>query len=270
MPNHIKNVIRIIGGLEDIQDAMTRLGYPNTVDFNRVVRMPNSLRTVESTAIKDFIHLACSKMSGPERERIEAALRRRPHKGWGRWSSYGERFVYELTFPLSATEYVKVENRLKEDMTKNPKYTADLDFFVDGPAAMGKVYIDNILTYGHPTWYDWSIENWGTKWNAYEVRWFNEQVEFETAWSNALPVILKLSEFFPDLKFRYDYADEDIGHNCGWYKIRNGKIALEDHPVGDEAVRFACEMWDYDYDEYIKELEGDEEEDDDLERSNLM
>lgn len=138
MPNHIKNVIRITGGLEDIQDAMTRLGYPNTVDFNRVVPMPNSLRTVETSAIKDFIYLALSNMPEREHDRVEAALHRTPLKHRGRWKTYGAYLINELCCPFNAAKYVEVENRLKKDMSRNPEYTANLDFFVDGPAAMGK------------------------------------------------------------------------------------------------------------------------------------
>ncbi|WP_272668696.1 hypothetical protein [Providencia sp. PROV145] len=30
-----------------------------------------------------------------------------------------------------------------------------------------KAYISNFEKYGFGTWYEWSLENWGTKWNAY-------------------------------------------------------------------------------------------------------
>ena len=53
--------------------------------------------------------------------------------------------------------------------------------------------------YGHRTWYNWSIENWGTKWDAYDSRWqkFSPQkneavVHFNTAWSPPLPAIRDL------------------------------------------------------------------------------
>jgi len=46
-------------------------------------------------------------------------------------------------------------------------------------------------------WYDWSIENWGTKWDAYEVRTqrISETelyVMLETAWSPPIPIFRKL------------------------------------------------------------------------------
>ncbi len=43
--------------------------------------------------------------------------------------------------------------------------------------------------YGHDNWYDWRLENWGTKWNSYEcsldTSWIEDgslEYHFETAW----------------------------------------------------------------------------------------
>ena len=45
-------------------------------------------------------------------------------------------------------------------------------------------------------WYDWRVENWGTKWEGYEGRFNEDQTAFSfcTAWSPPLPVIKKLAE----------------------------------------------------------------------------
>ena len=32
---------------------------------------------------------------------------------------------------------------------------------------LGMTYLRNWGKYGYPTWYEWSIANWGTKWNAF-------------------------------------------------------------------------------------------------------
>ena len=34
--------------------------------------------------------------------------------------------------------------------------------------ALGKQAYQNIQKYGCPTWYEWRIQNWGTKWKIYE------------------------------------------------------------------------------------------------------
>jgi len=83
----------------------------------------------------------------------------------------------------------------------------------------------NIRTHGHPTWYSWSIEHWGTKRNAYsqEDRAPNV-IKFETAWSTPLPIFNALAERFPNIEFTVEYADEDIGSNQGVLIYRHGYL----------------------------------------------
>ena len=55
-----------------------------------------------------------------------------------------------------------------------------------------------------PTWWDWRVQNWGTKWNSSECEvtiMDDEQVEytFNTAWGPPEGVILKLRELYPDV-----------------------------------------------------------------------
>lgn len=55
-----------------------------------------------------------------------------------------------------------------------------------------------------PKWWDWRVQNWGTKWNSSECEvtiMDDEQVEytFDTAWSPPEEVILKLRELYPDV-----------------------------------------------------------------------
>lgn len=53
--------------------------------------------------------------------------------------------------------------------------------------------------YGALNWYDWSYNNWGTKWNAYEVRlidWSETKlvVDIQTAWDTPHKIWEKLEE----------------------------------------------------------------------------
>jgi len=45
-------------------------------------------------------------------------------------------------------------------------------------------------------WYDWRVQNWGTKWTGYDGRFNDDQTAFSfcTAWSPPLPIIKKLAE----------------------------------------------------------------------------
>lgn len=74
-------------------------------------------------------------------------------------------------------------------------------------------------------WYDWSIKNWGTKWNAFHQLHDRSSAEdgvvyFDTAWSGVPELMSKLARIFPDVTFYYEFADEDFGNNVGQYVFR--------------------------------------------------
>jgi hypothetical protein len=71
---------------------------------------------------------------------------------------------------------------------------------------------------GHNSWYYWSIENWGTKWNACQVHIDDLgiascaiEIDFRTAWSAPLPIFHKMHEMFPHLSFKCEWRNEDDG-----------------------------------------------------------
>lgn len=117
---------------------------------------------------------------------------------------------------------------------------------------------DEYEKYGKNNWYDWSIENWGTKWNAYDFEEFYDPFDlgelgviFNTAWSMPEPIIQKLSEQYPECIFKLYWADEDLGQNLGMIVFQNGKQIELYEPEGgtDEALRFACVIKGYDFEE---------------------
>lgn len=78
---------------------------------------------------------------------------------------------------------------------------------------------------GYPSWYDWSVQNWGTKWNAYDINQLSPTcVRFDTAWSPPLQVIATLAQRFPTETVRIRWADEDFGSNVGDITLRDNKV----------------------------------------------
>ncbi len=105
--------------------------------------------------------------------------------------------------------------------------------------------------YGENNWYDWSVEHRGTKWNAYGYESFvpyegGNTIEFLTAWSRPEPVVIKLSQMFPDAQFQHAWADEDIGSNVGEILYQNGEEMEYDVPIphSKEAYEMAAEIHD--------------------------
>ena len=97
--------------------------------------------------------------------------------------------------------------------------------------------------------YHWHIFNWGTKWNAYDYREgedysHSETLDFLTAWSAPHPILERLSEMFRELTFVHEWADEDLGVNCGRYSYEDGERTEEYEPEnGRESLEFACSVW---------------------------
>ena len=122
---------------------------------------------------------------------------------------------------------------------------------------LGEIARDNLEKYGFTDWYEWSIHNWGTKWDACEPDADLSSTEyigidFNTAWSTPEPVFTKLAEMFPKAEIEIDYADEDFGSNCGTLIYGDGE------EVSWEAkdTRFAVvDVWGYDESEYEEMLE---------------
>ena len=93
-------------------------------------------------------------------------------------------------------------------------------------------YKHNVDTYGHKTWYSWAIASWGTKWGIcnpiLEERPRSLLYTFESAWSPVVPVVLKMSNLFPELTFSLKYWEEGCGFE-GKVILKNGAILTDEH-----------------------------------------
>lgn len=73
-------------------------------------------------------------------------------------------------------------------------------------------------------WYDWRLNHWGTKWDAYNIERLDDKtLSFMTAWSGVPDLMAKLSKKFPDIRFDYAFADEDASYNTGKGFFINGE-----------------------------------------------
>ena len=112
-------------------------------------------------------------------------------------------------------------------------------------------------------WYQWRLENWGTKWDLSEQeqrevadQLISESADFQatfmTAWSPPLQAIAALSEMFPNDQFTLDYFESGCWF-AGTAVISQGEI--DNNQVDDaDVTEFAKENFnfvEYDEDEEI-------------------
>ena len=61
-------------------------------------------------------------------------------------------------------------------------------------------------------WYDWSVNNWGTKWDACESYINNNDIDyfsvsFDTAWAPPVDWLKNIAIDYPDLEFELEYEE---------------------------------------------------------------
>lgn len=92
---------------------------------------------------------------------------------------------------------------------------------------IGLQYISNIVRYGYPTWYDWCVANWSTKWNAYDTKLINEDcIQFVTAWNIPYKVYIELSKLYPYDEITVDWFNESM--SFGRTSFLDGECIAED------------------------------------------
>lgn len=103
--------------------------------------------------------------------------------------------------------------------------------------------VNSILNYkefGAATWYDWSWNNWGTKWNSDESGINNKElkISFKTAWCPPFGIFEGLAKKYPDMICSIHSKNDwnGVGPYTGIFdiKINNGEINCKEHGIGLE------------------------------------
>ncbi len=231
MPNHVTDIIEIKGNparIKSLFKAVKNDEYGlGSIDFNKLIPMPPELNIEEGSqtkrglkAYKDFIEV---------------------------YTFNGKQENFDLLAIPEKAERAFLRVR------------PDID-----PATweLGKKAFQNQQRWGFTTWYGFCTNQWGTKWNAYGyedgVQFDGKSLRFLTAWAPPTFVVEKLANMYPDLDFVHQWADEDIGYNCGEIEYHNGVVDSEFFPTGQEARDFANGLWG------IDGMEEDEDETEDM------
>jgi hypothetical protein len=83
-----------------------------------------------------------------------------------------------------------------------------------------------------PAWYNWRVENWGTKWDTdtYDVDENDElnlKIGYNTAWAPNEAFIKYASDKYPNLKFKLTFEEAGMGF-CGILVCENGEVTQEE------------------------------------------
>ena len=225
MPNYVTNILEIKATgshLEEILDAIRfEDGPKGTIDFNRLIPMPASLDLTQGSITHSSTEAFISNL---QREYFA-------HKGSREISLEEQNKILLYTnayHMLHRMGFSRPKGNMSEEEIEAEANRNDMT--TESFLALGKQYLDNIIEHGAPTWYDWRITNWGTKWNLNPescIQANENTLTFETAWSAPYPILDRISQMFPDVVLYHEWADEDLGHNVGSASYQNGNVIQE-------------------------------------------
>lgn len=219
MPNWCSNLLVVSGytkSMEKIQQEVLVEKEDQKVlfDFNTVIEMPKPLREVVAGSDQKWwrVLFSNSEINNTAYTPTKLVL-----PSWF-LEGYPEKICKDF-----------LEQIVREfsDITQE-----DLEDVVKDKEALANKYQNNLVNFGYLHWYDWSVDNWGTKWNSSECRLVQEKVsvlngktkykcvyQFETAWAPPVPVIEQLSKRYPKLNFKLFYEIEGgLGKDRMYFK----------------------------------------------------
>ena len=247
MPNWVTNKVKFKSrGKEIIDKIISTDNDEEYVDFNKIIPRPKTLNITSGGNDIYAMQYALLKMSVSKFKETIKRLEEIPTSFYG---NYFAKIYNRKRYTLAELEEVAKEFK-KKIKDKNPLNKINYkELGVKNLKDLGNVYINNILQYGADSWYDWCCENWGTKWNATNTYIVDDtEIEFSTAWSCPVNIFKELSRQFSGVEIVVEFADEDIGSNCGKITFLNGEI--EEYIDMDGDTDFALEVCGYDKEEY--------------------
>jgi hypothetical protein len=156
---------------------------------------------------------------------------------------------------VSQEEYDKQEKQLVELRQKAEQFKDKLfndltdeerkirnDLHYSSRSITQEMSLDFKQRFGYDNWYDWRLENNGTKWGAYSClggEHSENNFFFQTAWAHPIELMTALSKKYPEAIFVSTFADEDTGSNCGAIAYKDGEVEFADGSQRSHNSNFA-------------------------------
>lgn len=191
MPNWCEQELSVRGKKKDLEAFVKYAQGKNCLDHNKFIPMPKSLTEVNAG-------------SGEE--------------------------LYDIWFGDLDTvkNYEWVPKEIKGDREKLKSFFRE-HYKEKDCDALAEKYKFNKDNHGATSWYDWAIQNWGTKWGICHpelvIRPRSLLYTFDSAWSPAEPIIDAMSKQFPDLIFTLRFWEGGMGYQ--------GKVVFRDGIIFD-------------------------------------
>lgn len=219
MPNHVYCELTASPGL---LDAIA--GEGQAIDFEKILPIPAAITAVGE--IKETTVDWAKFATGRENISLLLAQHRQPGESF-RAGAYGA--------AASALHQASVARMLMAGPFPKDFSNEEFESLILAMRA--------IRATGFAYWREWNIENWGTKWNAYETKRVSpEVVTFQCAWSPPISAIFALSDRYPVEEIRLRWADQDFGANVGEISLRAGQVSAGGPHENESREAFALAL----------------------------
>ena len=247
MPNYVTNIV-YAKDIKALKKFMKMENGERVFDFNKIIPMPKDLNITSGSMSYIDNDFGFDKERHARQTKVIDPLLNK---------FYTPKITQNKFLSAVKKEWDKIKDNFKSVYNFQSSKFEEYDTIIKG-------YF-NTQRYGYKDWYDWSIANWGTKWNASETQIFDKGIQFNTAWSCPVSVLKELSKHIPIV---VSFSDEDTGTNYGIYEFNNGKskVCLTDknHMAGEALAcrgsdeEGVCDYFAEDFysDEEIKEYFG--------------
>ncbi len=223
MPNYCSNTLIVEGSKKDI----AKFKKQAKGDFEVLIKKEDIDKEIKNLLNpKDFIDnleefVRLSKMSKSDILSKEFNYKEDKYGNWGHEPS-DLKFNNFVPMPLELENtrspmiaISEKEYKKQEEAIKNNKLTKQQRAFGVSRCLTRKLIKEYKTKFGADNWYDWNVNNWGTKWDV-DATLQNEtentlEYTFDTAWSPPVDWLRKVAKQFPKLTFTMNYKEEGMG-----------------------------------------------------------
>lgn len=242
MPNWVQNYMTI-----DPKYADYILNDKNEVDFNLVKKMPSTFENIPSGSSNQpaiYCYLSNKNqipLETMKQDELCEKLIRSQYAQNANWAEDAYNQLIKATTSTNPHMYVSMDNMYAE----------------------GKALVTNYKDYGAMTWYDWSIINWGCKWNASESSYKTDidpqtkkeymNITFATPWTSPdawLESLCKLK-----IPFYLEWIEEQGYH---------GEYTSDGKTLTKKVLPFVGDDEDEEYEDDDDDYDDDSDEDEDV------
>ncbi|MDO5556344.1 MAG: hypothetical protein Q4G09_07060 [Clostridia bacterium] len=216
MPN---NCLNRVTASKEVLDALYNY-KKKEVTYKKLIPMPKRLNLTEGSIKNSAITYAFLQKSEKERIRIVKMLCNKKLK---------ETKTLFQNFLKYQDNFEELKKMNKEFKPKDEEIALKIRTFKQ----LGEIYLKNIAEYGYATWYEWAINKWGTKWDAYDSIGTPEsgELEFLSAWNPPNGIVKKLFEKFPEEKINWYYEEPGMDFAGNYISDGNGNYIDVPCPV---------------------------------------